>query len=1792
MEQYHQKINFTLPTEIKQTNAKKENNKIKEGENIKEIKSKIPNKKKKISSKSLYNGHNNLKFNLNIKTDETKISNQYSKICNKLEEEKKNLQSLNKIIKIHNNNIQTENNYYYSYKCNNSKNKNNQKKYLNKNLNLKKSAYNSIKRNKNFDNNSQILLDLNSNYNTNDDNKSFINIISKRKINDDNSKNKKLFNQYITVNQNNKNNRNNKNKKSANPKTFLETINRKIPNNNFIEKKALDLPNNECNNFVINNENSIYEKVNNFEDNNDGDIKLIKINDLNKNIYKYDSSSTIHYSPNKFYHNIINYKQTNHYINIRNYNKYNNEQSIDNNYPRKIHKHKSETKSNNAFNNQYLYNKVSKNESCPRKRKKIMRNSSNEFNIYANMENTKYNTRTSIPLNYLLRNTINYMNSKEKKKDEKAFTVNELFRRDSIPKTLSINSIDYEPQATNPSIVPSKTKFTKKYFYQNTDNNIKIREGKSKDIQNDIKIFKKLKMPNNNNSEHIFRINRENQNHISINENSISNYNTEYIDNNYDINNTENIDIHYYKKKIYNISLPKTNTMDDLYSSNILNNLKPTGTLLSSKESYLDFNTMNKSRTNTNCSRKKIFVQKDKNSPQKKLSNSIVYKDKDNTSYETDFNYKYQKNDKMKIINRNNKINKDNFCYVKKNTTVLNEKDNNKLETNLIRMKETKYNFIIQNFNSDEKVLTSRSLKKNYKFNENEALVYNNNNTDEKVPSKGRIVYTKPLKYTSTSKTKTINNNFIKQNLNRKKYSLNNSIESLNNIENNFSTNYSKKPLHLKKVIKNNFNYILKTEKRKKVVKNEIEEKETNSNDNSKKKEIMSENSKKKEFSTYEENTDFSNYLVIDKSKMHCHYKKLYNYCIAIPIKKECYVEKVRNDKFEFNSFNEYLDKKDTLELKPENKNVTFNGKNIIPKIDNLKENINLKTNGSDEIININFESYGKNKNIYEVNRISPKNNNKNKTDYRASRIKITEEKTPNKDLYALLDNNNNDRNKFSNSTKDKFYKKDDLSRKLQICLATNKLSNIFITKKEKDDIPKRSSTTEEKFALGCSKLSNIFRRKSPPPNLMYKNLYLNEYQNIQIKKNNNMINESESSMEIVDNKINNKLKLSIMNKKSYTYIPKKRKKLSENNQNSIKNNNEDKDFEEEENIIKMKTQIINLLNIVNMNNLNKISGNISDIILFYDCKNMNISKKKISQKYMDNENIFISAIFNKIIFGKCDLSLYAQLCKKINLFVFKEIKNRTNINREENLFDKMIKEYYKRLYNKDYYNNINSDNAKELNIVQKKFIYLTNFISELILCKLVKKNESVQLIKELYNEYEKYDNNIKFIFLKGSALLLESLLEIIFQYQNCDDVLLNLENFIKYQLNNATNDQNISNDLKNKVYEIIEKFNEFKEPIIDNKNKNINDVNDNYVNQSNIIEKENDKLSINNNNNNNNNIMTFKNNYYQEENGGKDINKISETQNLVDKIKNNNSEKIGYKFNIIEENENTQNNQNANDYNIKKNLFEIKNDENNFDNKSEVSVKLNNKRLAYANNSSNRKKKSKTKKKCKSTDKIKKITNTINDIIDNNKIYELVSKDFDNYLEFLKNERIKIKNDFYVEINDKYNWKEIDDLIMIKKVKLEEIIKTFIKIIKNRKDIDQNDIFKAIEYIKALIEYYTNNLSNNQIEIFHLYMIETFMDINNIVENDDREIMHEIMGNLLFILLKNKLYYIKDLNNFIDKTEETKINIAKVVKYTIIASGNFSKQYHNDFKYTKLFNNSDLFVNYVTNELGDINKK
>ena len=83
---------------------------------------------------------------------------------------------------------------------------------------------------------------------------------------------------------------------------------------------------------------------------------------------------------------------------------------------------------------------------------------------------------------------------------------------------------------------------------------------------------------------------------------------------------------------------------------------------------------------------------------------------------------------------------------------------------------------------------------------------------------------------------------------------------------------------------------------------------------------------------------------------------------------------------------------------------------------------------------------------------------------------------------------------------------------------------------------------------------------------------------------------------------------------------------------------------------------------------------------------------------------------------------------------------------------------------------------------------------------------------------------------------------------------------------------------------------------------------------------------------------------------------------------------------------------------------------------------------------------------------------------------------------------------------------------------------------------------------------------------------------------------MCKILGNLLFLLIENKLYHIKDFNNYLKEDKNTKINLAIITKYCIISSGKFAKKYFNDFKQTKLFiNNNNIFNEYVSNSLKDL---
>ena len=451
---------------------------------------------------------------------------------------------------------------------------------------------------------------------------------------------------------------------------------------------------------------------------------------------------------------------------------------------------------------------------------------------------------------------------------------------------------------------------------------------------------------------------------------------------------------------------------------------------------------------------------------------------------------------------------------------------------------------------------------------------------------------------------------------------------------------------------------------------------------------------------------------------------------------------------------------------------------------------------------------------------------------------------------------------------------------------------------------------------------------------------------------------------------------------------------------------------------------------------------------------------------------------------------------------------------------------------------------------------------------------------------------------------------------------------------NKDINNKEINNkEINNKEINIKDINNEeINNKVISNKEINNKEINNEEINNKVIINKEikkdnnltknekeiDNKENIKNININNNEIIIDK-KINENEN-----NKITKKIENVELINNSNENKIDKPIKIlstgnieidnqnkiipienIEDLGNTQryNKTNTNFYKTYNKLLKNKiNDEPKINNNEEIDGSKND----NINNNNNTKNnylvthKKKGKNKSKSTEK-RIIKNPVDLLKQNEEIYtkenennkkykEEIKEDFEKYFEFLEKEGITKKEDIYDELNDSYNWKIIDDLIMQKKVKLEEITKIYIEICKNKKDFNHNDIFKANEYIKTIIEYYSTILSKNQTDIFHLNMIELYMGIDDIVNNS--LYMHEIMGNLLFILLKNKLYFMKDLNNFIDKIKETQINIAKIVKYSIIASGSSSKQYHNDFKFTKFFNNNDIFIVYVTNELNNIKNK
>jgi len=218
--------------------------------------------------------------------------------------------------------------------------------------------------------------------------------------------------------------------------------------------------------------------------------------------------------------------------------------------------------------------------------------------------------------------------------------------------------------------------------------------------------------------------------------------------------------------------------------------------------------------------------------------------------------------------------------------------------------------------------------------------------------------------------------------------------------------------------------------------------------------------------------------------------------------------------------------------------------------------------------------------------------------------------------------------------------------------------------------------------------------------------------------------------------------------------------------------------------------------------------------------------------------------------------------------------------------------------------------------------------------------------------------------------------------------------------------------------------------------------------------------------------------------------------------------------------------------------------------------------------------------------DSEKKENSSIKKNIKDNENEKIIEEDLINYItystELDNNGQIIIKNNF----DKSYNWKYIDELINEKNYGLQYFINNFIKIctytIKN-----ENQLIISNDYIKNIIEYYSNILSNQDLELVQREMIKTFLGIDDFVNNN--VYMVKILGNLLFVLIENKLYHIKYFNKYLKVEEKTQINLAIITKYCIISSGKFAKRYFNDFKQTKLFINSHIFENYVNEALKDL---
>ena len=214
------------------------------------------------------------------------------------------------------------------------------------------------------------------------------------------------------------------------------------------------------------------------------------------------------------------------------------------------------------------------------------------------------------------------------------------------------------------------------------------------------------------------------------------------------------------------------------------------------------------------------------------------------------------------------------------------------------------------------------------------------------------------------------------------------------------------------------------------------------------------------------------------------------------------------------------------------------------------------------------------------------------------------------------------------------------------------------------------------------------------------------------------------------------------------------------------------------------------------------------------------------------------------------------------------------------------------------------------------------------------------------------------------------------------------------------------------------------------------------------------------------------------------------------------------------------------------------------------------------------------------------------------NKILSIIKEDLENYISFsLKNQQ---SNTFPNSNN--YNFSIIEQLLIKEKIDLSDLIEYYLKI--GLETLDSKDkIIIANNYIQNIVENYKRTYINkNNFVKTHEDILELLIDIAiNInkkriknITNIENKYLFDIVGALFYSLLINELFFVSDLNKFINCEEQVLINIAKIVRFIIIYANdeNMKNNYFETFKNCKLFFNNPIYFKYVTKYLKLINSK